>query len=217
MWELPCNGNGVKQGLFWASTSSVRAHRLQGMSPVARCSPPHCPRHLGWALRPACPPGRTAETRNLWLQRFCKMAAALLSASAQLFWHHAWPPARLLRPGPERQGRRPGHPPAELYLMSAMQPCSTLGPNPLIFRAKLMIQSSLLRKFLKTRHSVGFFPSPPAPKWFDGQRSTQSRQGTLAEYCHALINLPHKISRCPHVISFFKVRPNDTNPVTDSQ
>ncbi|XP_009643273.1 neutrophil cytosol factor 1 [Egretta garzetta] len=60
-------------------------------------------------------------------------------------------------------------------------------------------------------------PHLPAPKWFDGQRSTQSRQGTLAEYCHALINLPHKISRCPHVISFFKVRPNDTNPVTDSQ
>lgn len=61
------------------------------------------------------------------------------------------------------------------------------------------------------------FPSPPAPKWFDGQRSTQSRQGTLAEYCYTLVNLPHKISRCQHVVSFFEVRPDDMNPVTDSQ
>uniref|UniRef100_A0A8C4UIX6 Neutrophil cytosolic factor 1 n=1 Tax=Falco tinnunculus TaxID=100819 RepID=A0A8C4UIX6_FALTI len=48
-------------------------------------------------------------------------------------------------------------------------------------------------------------PHLPAPKWFDGQRSTQNRQGTLAEYCYALINLPHKISRCLHVVNFFKV------------
>lgn len=61
------------------------------------------------------------------------------------------------------------------------------------------------------------FPSPPAPKWFDGQRSTQNRQDTLAEYCYTLVNLPHKISRCLHVVNFFKVRPDDTNPVTDSQ
>ncbi|KFV13376.1 Neutrophil cytosol factor 1, partial [Tauraco erythrolophus] len=60
-------------------------------------------------------------------------------------------------------------------------------------------------------------PHLPAPKWFDGQRSTQNRQGTLAEYCYALVNLPHKISRCLHVVNFFKVRPNDMNPVTDSQ
>lgn len=61
------------------------------------------------------------------------------------------------------------------------------------------------------------FPSPPAPKWFDGQRSTQNRQGTLAEYCYTLVNLPHKISRCLHVVNFFKVRHDDMNPVTDSQ
>ncbi|XP_048823053.1 neutrophil cytosol factor 1 isoform X1 [Lagopus muta] len=60
-------------------------------------------------------------------------------------------------------------------------------------------------------------PHLPAPKWFDGQRSTQSRQGTLAEYCYTLVNLPHKISRCLHVVSFFEVRPDDMNPVTDSQ
>ncbi|NXV71132.1 NCF1 factor, partial [Atlantisia rogersi] len=60
-------------------------------------------------------------------------------------------------------------------------------------------------------------PHLPAPKWFDGQRSTQNRQGTLTEYCYALVNLPHKISRCPHVVSFFKVRPDDMSPVTDSQ
>ncbi|NXX82535.1 NCF1 factor, partial [Urocolius indicus] len=60
-------------------------------------------------------------------------------------------------------------------------------------------------------------PHLPAPKWFDGQRSTQSRQGTLAEYCHTLLNLPPKISRCLHVLSFFQVRQDDTKPVTDSQ
>ncbi|XP_028942131.1 neutrophil cytosol factor 1 [Antrostomus carolinensis] len=60
-------------------------------------------------------------------------------------------------------------------------------------------------------------PHLPAPKWFDRQRSTQNRQGTLAEYCYTLINLPHKISRCLHVVNFFKVRPDDMNPVTDSQ
>ncbi|XP_065550866.1 neutrophil cytosol factor 1 isoform X2 [Lathamus discolor] len=60
-------------------------------------------------------------------------------------------------------------------------------------------------------------PHLPAPKWFDGQRSTQNRQGTLAEYCYTLVNLPHKISRCLHVVNFFKVRHDDMNPVTDSQ
>ncbi|XP_049659464.1 neutrophil cytosol factor 1 isoform X4 [Accipiter gentilis] len=60
-------------------------------------------------------------------------------------------------------------------------------------------------------------PHLPAPKWFDGQRSTQNRQGTLTEYCYMLVNLPHKISRCLHVINFFKVRHDDMNPVTDSQ
>ncbi|KAM6110768.1 neutrophil cytosol factor 1 [Pterocles gutturalis] len=60
-------------------------------------------------------------------------------------------------------------------------------------------------------------PHLPAPKWFDGQRSTQNRQGTLAEYCYTLVNLPPKISRCLHVVNFFKVRPDDMNPITDSQ
>ncbi|KAK6475331.1 neutrophil cytosolic factor 1-like [Huso huso] len=39
-------------------------------------------------------------------------------------------------------------------------------------------------------------PLLPAPKWFDNQKTTETRQGTLAEYCHSLINLPPKISRC---------------------
>ncbi|XP_006136114.1 neutrophil cytosol factor 1 [Pelodiscus sinensis] len=59
-------------------------------------------------------------------------------------------------------------------------------------------------------------PHLPAPKWFDGHRSTQNRQGTLTEYCYTLVNLPHKISRCTHVLNFFKVRPDDLNPPTDS-
>ncbi|XP_029469417.1 neutrophil cytosol factor 1 [Rhinatrema bivittatum] len=60
-------------------------------------------------------------------------------------------------------------------------------------------------------------PHLPAPKWFDGHKSTESRQGTLADYCYALINLPSKISRCAHVLNFFTVRPNDLNVSTDSQ
>ncbi|KFP33029.1 Neutrophil cytosol factor 1 [Colius striatus] len=60
-------------------------------------------------------------------------------------------------------------------------------------------------------------PHLPAPKWFDGQRSTQNRQGTLAEYCHTLLNLPPKISHCLHVLSFFQVRHDDMKPVTDGQ
>uniref|UniRef100_A0A8B9TLB9 Neutrophil cytosolic factor 1 n=1 Tax=Anas platyrhynchos TaxID=8839 RepID=A0A8B9TLB9_ANAPL len=35
--------------------------------------------------------------------------------------------------------------------------------------------------------------------------------------CYALVNLPHKISRCLLVVNFFKVRPDDMSPVTDSQ
>uniref|UniRef100_A0A8D0GGX9 Neutrophil cytosolic factor 1 n=1 Tax=Sphenodon punctatus TaxID=8508 RepID=A0A8D0GGX9_SPHPU len=59
-------------------------------------------------------------------------------------------------------------------------------------------------------------PHMPAAKWFDGQRSTQNRQSSLAEYCYTLINLPHKISRCSHILNFFKVRPDDLNPPTAS-
>ncbi|XP_067328354.1 neutrophil cytosol factor 1 [Anolis sagrei] len=60
-------------------------------------------------------------------------------------------------------------------------------------------------------------PHLPAPKWFDSQRSTQNRQNTLSEYFSALINLPRKISRCEHILSFFKVRPDDLNPPTAGQ
>uniref|UniRef100_A0A4W5K7I1 Neutrophil cytosolic factor 1 n=1 Tax=Hucho hucho TaxID=62062 RepID=A0A4W5K7I1_9TELE len=55
-------------------------------------------------------------------------------------------------------------------------------------------------------------PALPAPKWLDSQKSTETRQSTLAEYCHSLINLPPKISRCQLVCNFFKVRPEDENP-----
>lgn len=59
-------------------------------------------------------------------------------------------------------------------------------------------------------------PHLPAPRWFDGQRAAESRQGTLTEYCNALMGLPAKISRCPHLLDFFKVRPDDLKLPTDS-
>ncbi|KAM3868734.1 neutrophil cytosol factor 1 [Diretmus argenteus] len=55
-------------------------------------------------------------------------------------------------------------------------------------------------------------PSLPTPRWVDSQKSTETRQSTLAEYCHSIINLPPHISRCKLVCSFFKVRPDDENP-----
>ncbi|KAG5844448.1 neutrophil cytosol factor 1 isoform X1 [Anguilla anguilla] len=55
-------------------------------------------------------------------------------------------------------------------------------------------------------------PSLPAPKWFDNQKTTETRQGTLAGYCRDLIALPPKISRCQLVREFFQVRPEDENP-----
>eukprot|EP00063_Salmo_salar_P078293 XP_014053128.1 PREDICTED: SH3 and PX domain-containing protein 2B isoform X2 [Salmo salar] len=55
-------------------------------------------------------------------------------------------------------------------------------------------------------------PALPAPKWLDNQKSTETRQSTLAEYCSSLINLPPKISRSQLVRSLFKVRPEDENP-----
>ncbi|XP_015223285.2 neutrophil cytosol factor 1 isoform X1 [Lepisosteus oculatus] len=55
-------------------------------------------------------------------------------------------------------------------------------------------------------------PALPAPKWFDNQKATETRQGTLAEYCHSLISLPPKISRCELVRSFFRVRQEDESP-----
>ncbi|KAG9492582.1 hypothetical protein GDO78_000858 [Eleutherodactylus coqui] len=59
-------------------------------------------------------------------------------------------------------------------------------------------------------------PHLPAPKWFDGLRSTENRQVTLADYCSSILNLPPKISRCPHVLNFFKVRPDDVNPTASN-
>uniref|UniRef100_A0A250YH43 Neutrophil cytosol factor 1 n=2 Tax=Castor canadensis TaxID=51338 RepID=A0A250YH43_CASCN len=60
-------------------------------------------------------------------------------------------------------------------------------------------------------------PHLPAPRWFDGQRVAESRQGTLTEYFSTLMGLPGKISRCPYVLDFFKVRPDDLKLPTDSQ
>ncbi|XP_070598617.1 neutrophil cytosol factor 1 [Erythrolamprus reginae] len=57
-------------------------------------------------------------------------------------------------------------------------------------------------------------PHLGAPGWFDSQRATENRQNTLSEYFSALINLPRKISRCVHILNFFKVRPDDLNPST---
>ncbi|KAM9320089.1 neutrophil cytosol factor 1 [Gastrophryne carolinensis] len=59
-------------------------------------------------------------------------------------------------------------------------------------------------------------PHLPAPRWFDGLKTTENRQVTLADYCISLLNLPPKISRCPHVLSFFKVRPEDENQASNS-
>ncbi|XP_028276849.1 neutrophil cytosol factor 1 [Parambassis ranga] len=55
-------------------------------------------------------------------------------------------------------------------------------------------------------------PSLPAPRWVDTEKSRESRKITLAEYCHALVNLPPHISRCKHLSNFLKVRPEDENP-----
>ncbi|CAB1316679.1 unnamed protein product, partial [Coregonus sp. 'balchen'] len=56
------------------------------------------------------------------------------------------------------------------------------------------------------------FPIEAAPKWLDNQKSTETRQSTLADYCGSLINLPPKISRSQLVRNLFKVRPEDENP-----
>uniref|UniRef100_A0A3Q2ZML8 Neutrophil cytosolic factor 1 n=1 Tax=Hippocampus comes TaxID=109280 RepID=A0A3Q2ZML8_HIPCM len=55
-------------------------------------------------------------------------------------------------------------------------------------------------------------PSLPAPRWVESQRSRESKQSTLTEYCLSLIALPPHISRCSHLNAFFKVRPEDENP-----
>lgn len=64
---------------------------------------------------------------------------------------------------------------------------------------------------------MGLWWPHPAPRWFDGQRAAESRQGTLTEYFNALMGLPIKISRCPHLLDFFKVRPDDLKLPLDSQ
>lgn len=51
-----------------------------------------------------------------------------------------------------------------------------------------------------------------APPWLDSQKSTETRQTTLSDYCHSLVNLPPHISRCSHLTGFFQVRPEDENP-----
>ncbi|XP_068592708.1 neutrophil cytosol factor 1 [Cebidichthys violaceus] len=55
-------------------------------------------------------------------------------------------------------------------------------------------------------------PSLPAPRWLISEKSPETRQNTLAEYCHSLINLPPHISRCRELGTFFKVRREDENP-----
>ncbi|XP_051751417.1 neutrophil cytosol factor 1 [Ctenopharyngodon idella] len=55
-------------------------------------------------------------------------------------------------------------------------------------------------------------PTLPAPKWLDNQKTTETRQVTLAEYFRSLLNLPPKISRCQLVHDFLKMRPEDETP-----
>ncbi|CAB1453244.1 unnamed protein product [Pleuronectes platessa] len=55
-------------------------------------------------------------------------------------------------------------------------------------------------------------PSLPSPRWVDSQKSTQTRQSTLSDYCQSLINLPPHISRCTLLSNFYQVRPEDENP-----
>ncbi|XP_018408869.1 PREDICTED: neutrophil cytosol factor 1 isoform X1 [Nanorana parkeri] len=72
------------------------------------------------------------------------------------------------------------------------------------------IESGEIRKEHRT------IPHLPAPKWFDGLRSTENRQITLADYFVSLLNLPTMISRCLHLLNFFKVRPDDINPTSSN-
>uniref|UniRef100_A0AAX7U339 Neutrophil cytosolic factor 1 n=1 Tax=Astatotilapia calliptera TaxID=8154 RepID=A0AAX7U339_ASTCA len=56
-------------------------------------------------------------------------------------------------------------------------------------------------------------PSLPAPRWlWESEKSRETTKSTLAEYCQKVISLPPHISRCKHLSSFFKVRPEDENP-----
>ncbi|XP_020511159.1 neutrophil cytosol factor 1 [Labrus bergylta] len=55
-------------------------------------------------------------------------------------------------------------------------------------------------------------PKLPAPRWLDSEKSTETRQSTLSDYCSLLINLRPHISRCKLLTVFFSVRPEDENP-----
>uniref|UniRef100_A0A8D0ABW7 Neutrophil cytosolic factor 1 n=1 Tax=Sander lucioperca TaxID=283035 RepID=A0A8D0ABW7_SANLU len=55
-------------------------------------------------------------------------------------------------------------------------------------------------------------PHLPAPRWLYSEKSPETRQSTLTEYCHLLINLPPHISRCKLLTHFLKVRAEDENP-----
>ncbi|XP_072271967.1 neutrophil cytosol factor 1 [Pyxicephalus adspersus] len=77
-------------------------------------------------------------------------------------------------------------------------------------KEKFPIESGEINKEHRT------IPHLPAPKWFDGLRTTENRQVTLSDYFLSLLNLPPKISRCLHVVNFFKVRPDDINPTSSN-
>lgn len=49
-------------------------------------------------------------------------------------------------------------------------------------------------------------------RWLLSQKSPETRQSTLAEYFHSLIDLPPHISRCRQLGLFLRVRPEDENP-----
>lgn len=57
-----------------------------------------------------------------------------------------------------------------------------------------------------------FASASSAPRWLISEKSPETRQITLAEYCHSLVNLPPHISRSRHLADFLAVRPEDENP-----
>ncbi|XP_035480411.1 neutrophil cytosol factor 1 isoform X1 [Scophthalmus maximus] len=108
------------------------------------------------------------------------------------------------------------YPPVQVYML--MVKWSDLGEK-LVYRTYPEIHT--LHKSLKEMFPIEagriekrdrVIPSLPAPRWVDSQKSTETRQSTLADYCHSLINLPPHISRCTLLTNFFKVRPEDENP-----
>lgn len=99
------------------------------------------------------------------------MAAALLQngCSPAISFSPAYLAPRVAPLMPAAAGARAGReetrsPSCRVYRTNTTQPCSTLGPYPLIFRAKLMIRSSLLGKFLKTKALCLLFPLSSSPK-----------------------------------------------------